>query len=155
MSLGCLCGGLGAHWLCFTKQLHCTIEKMNTRRKLKHGHMLKSWSLPGGTAAAAGEEQARSRYHSAAHQHTTDLVFATRTGIAVLVWTLGRRRFLVGSRPCSSTSQAYQHSYSCNFVLAISRALPEHQIHYPVLTSVHLGMGFWLYTVLRTFPTEF
>ena len=155
MSLGCLCGGLGSHWLCFTKQVHCAIKKTNAWRKLKRGHKLKSWLLPRGMAAAAGEEQARSQYHSATFQHTTDLVFPIGTGIAGLVWTLGRCRLLVGSRPCSIPSQAYQHSYSCNFMLAVPSSLPEHQIRYPVLPSVLLGVGFWLYTVLRTFPKEF
>lgn len=141
--------------LCFSKQMHCTIKKPNTWRKPRRGHMLKRRLLPGGMAAAAGEEQARTQYHSAASQHTPDLVFPTGTGVARLVWTLGQRRLLVGSRPCSVPSQAYRHSYSCDFVLAMPSSLPEHQICYPVLPSVHWGVGFWLCTVLWTFPKEF
>lgn len=139
--------------LCFSKQMHCTIKKPNTWRKLRRGHMLKSRLLPGGMAAAAGEEQARTQYHSAASQHTPDLVFPTGTGVARLVWTLGQCRLLVGS---SVPSQAYRHSYSCDFALAMPTSLPEHQICYlPVLPSVHWGVGVCLYTVLWTFPKEF
>lgn len=44
--------------------------------------MLKSWLLPGGMAAAAGEGQAHSQYHSATHQHTTDPVFPIGASVA-------------------------------------------------------------------------
>lgn len=33
MSLGCLCGGLGAHCLCFTKQMDCTNEENGHLKK--------------------------------------------------------------------------------------------------------------------------
>lgn len=110
--------------------------------------MLKSWLPPGGTAAAAGEQQARRRCFSA-HNWPN---FPLGAGQAGLVWTLAQCGLLMESRLCSVPSQAYPHSYSCTFILATPGSSTEHQ---SVLLFHLLGIKGWEFGCKQTFPKGF